>query len=232
MSSLTRLTRVYDRQSSDLAPMRRHLWSLIPIRRLRRLVIPGCGTGHPAFDLERIRRDDSDIILMDRDPAILAVCRSRLSSPGTMVVCADALDGLPGCDLVATSFMLYQQRHPEQLLEAFRHALEPEGYWACAGEYLYDRMTEEPSTGLTAELMRTMRKRGWNPELAGRLEEMSVRAGFRVVESGVVEGLPSPPDRDWLTLELGEDHPLLPGMHEDEVRIRLPVFWGLLAVDH
>jgi SAM-dependent methyltransferase len=235
---VNRLFAIYRRQFEELAPLRRHLLGLLPLRRGRRIVEPGCGTGLLLWQLAGLT--EASLMGFDRDVEALAEarCRPEFVAPATRSPefrIRDATCGrLPEADLYLSSFFLYQLADPAVFLQEVHRVLTPDGLYGVAGEYDYAAITEEPNgAGLKDALLKSFCQEGFRLDAGSRLAGWFERAGFQTVHLGVVEGTLQLPDRRFLQFQLAN---LLP--HEEletrlvsdpwaSARLAFPVHWGI-----
>jgi SAM-dependent methyltransferase len=199
------------RQFRNLAEVRRNIYSLLPLRRARVIVEPGCGTGLLARELSVLT--GAELVCIDRARAPELPDRARY-------VAGDARRMVPRADIYISSFFLYQLPNPPAYLRRARRALAPDGFYAAAGEFAYRR--DDP---LQSALADSLAREGFDPGFGDRLEEVFERAGFRTVERGAVELEREEPDREFLQAQLGSRAPDLPG----ELGVR--VCWGVFRAE-
>lgn len=232
------LFHIYRRQFEELAPLRRHLFGLLPLRRCRRIVEPGCGTGLLLWQLAGLTGAALTGLDLDEQALAEALRRPDFADPAVrppVFQLRDVTRGtLPEADLYFSSFFLYQLPDPEAFLREVRHALAPDGLYAVAGEYDYASVVEQPAdTGLKDALLESFRREGFLLDAGSRLAGWFGDVGFKPLQQGIIQGSLQPPDREFLRFQL-RDH-LLP---EDldtrlsegswsRVRLAFPVHWGV-----
>ena len=229
---------IYRRQFEELAPLRRHLFGLLPLRHCRRIVEPGCGTGLLLWQLAGLT--GAALTGLDRDVEALVEARRRPDfadpavRPPEFRLCDVIRGSLPEADLYVSSFFLYQLTDPAEFLRKVRRALAPDGLYAVAGEYDYASIEENPpGAGLKDALLESFRREGFHLDAGSRLPGWFESAGFRSVQQGIVRGSLQLPDRDFLRYQLRE---LLPPEELETqladclwstVRLAFPVHWGI-----
>jgi SAM-dependent methyltransferase len=196
-----------ERQFRNLAPTRRHIWSLLPLRRARIIVDSGCGTGLLAREL--LPLTDASVICIDR------VERPGVPD-GVEFIQGDAAKITPIADIYVSSFFLYQLINPIAYLKKVGKALSPGGFYAAAGEFCY-----RGSHSLVAALGDSLRSEGFDPLFGATMDETFVRAGFRIVASGTALPLWEPPNQEFLQAQLGALKP------ETMESLSVPVNWGV-----
>jgi SAM-dependent methyltransferase len=236
------LFQVYRRQVEELAPLRRHLFGLLPLRHCRRIVEPGCGTGLLLWQLAGLT--GASLTGLDLNEEALAEARRRpdfadpAARPPKFRLHDVTRGRLPEADLYFSSFFLYQLADPAAFLREAHRALAPDGLYAVAGEYDYAAIGEDPpGAGLKDALLESFRREGFHLDAGGHLGGWFEFAGFQPVQQGVVQGSLQVPDRDFLRYQL---RPLLPpedlaarlsGGPWSCVRLAFPVHWGIFRKD-
>jgi SAM-dependent methyltransferase len=204
------LSPIYERQFRELAPLRRHICSLLPLNRIRTIFEPGCGSGLLAGELQRLT--DAVYTGMDIDAAILP--------PGREFIAGDALKHPPAADLYVTSFFFSSIRKPVPWLRKVRRAIPQGGMFAVFGEYDYQSIGESPETGLAESLREGLEKTGLRTGHGGLLDELFALAGFSKSAGGELRGDPGEPDRGFLEMHLRSIPAVLPLM-------TWRIVWGL-----
>ena len=199
------------RQFRNLVELRIHIYSLLPLRRARVIVEPGCGSGLLAWELAALT--GAELLCIDRSRAPELPAKARFI-PG------DARRLVPRADVYLSSFFLYQIPNPVSYLRRVRRALAPDGFYAAAGEFAYRR--EDP---LQSALADSLAQEGFDPGFGDRLAEVIGRAGFRTVEQGMAGISREEPDREFLRGQLGSGAPDSPG----ELGVR--VCWGVFRAE-
>lgn len=203
---------VLERQFRNLRETRRHVFSLLPLRRVSSIVEPGCGTG--LLSRELLSLTSARLTCID------TVERHGLP-PGCAFKKRDATRFFPRADIYISSFFLYQLREPAAYLRRVRRALGEGGLYAVAGEFSYP----DPGGGpLVSELADSLRKEGFDPMFGSALLETFTAAGYGIVAAGEVRPLWEPPDREFLKLQLGDR------WESFSESVTVPVHWGVFRV--
>lgn len=231
------LFQIYRRQFAELAPLRHRLYGRLPLRSLRRIVEPGCGTGLVLRELAPLTR--AELVGIDRDSAALAEARrapsvSRHEGPALFEHADVSQCRLPAAGLYVSSFFLYQLQEPVPFLRRVRRVLDRDGLYAVLAEYDYPATVESPAgLGLVDALLASLRHESFHPETGGRLDALFAEAGFAVVESGTLAGDARPPDPVFLRYQLGrmmnpaETERWLTRVETASVRLSFSVRWGI-----
>jgi SAM-dependent methyltransferase len=222
--------------------MRRHLFGLLSLRRCRRIVEPGCGTGLLLWQLAGLT--GAALTGLDHDENALIEARRQpdFADPAAHTPefrLYDVTRGrLPEADLYISSFFLYQLADPESLLREARRVLTPEGLYVVAGEYDYAAVVEDPAgAGLKDTLLESFRREGFHLDAGSRLAGWFDSVGFRPIQQGVVQGTLQIPDRDFLRYQFRELVPpdelesRLADGPWSRVRLAFPVHWGIFRKD-
>lgn len=203
---------VLERQFDNLRETRRHIYSLLPLRRVSSIVEPGCGTGLVSRELLPLT-------------SARITCIDKVARPGLPAGCVfkkrDATRCFPRAGIYISSFFLYQLRDPAAYLGRVGRALGEGGLYAVAGEFSYPDTGGDP---LVSELAASLRNEGFNPMFGSALLETFRAAGFAVVETGELRPLWEPPDREFLKHQLGDR------VETFSDRVTVPVFWGVFRV--
>ena len=198
------LAGIYKRQFIELARLRRHICSIVPFRRFRTVVEPGCGTGLLAKEITTLT--DASYTGIDICNSILAIARrSTPERDGLKFVHADALEYLPPADAIVSSFFLTSLADPVTFLRRAANALPQGGLYIVFGEYNYSAIREDPPSGLAGEIIESLRRDGFSIELGGILDAVFTEAGYETVLSGSERGKMQEPDRDFISLQLGSE---------------------------
>ncbi|MFO7627825.1 MAG: class I SAM-dependent methyltransferase [Candidatus Fermentibacteraceae bacterium] len=196
----------------NLRGTRRHVFSLLPLRRVSRIVEPGCGTGLLTRELLSLTSARITCIDTVERPGLPAGC---------VFVRGDATKYTPSADIYISSFFLYQLREPVTYLRRVRRALGEGGLYAVAGEFSYANPRGAP---VVSDLAASLREEGFDPVFGSVLGETFRAAGYEAVETGEVRPLWEAPDSEFLKLQLGARG----GSFTENITV--PVFWGVFRV--
>ncbi len=211
------LSEVYRRQFNELAPMRRHICSVVPFRRFSAVTEPGCGTGLLSAEISAIT--DALCTGIDKSGSILSIARNSIPAiDGVSFVQADIMDYLPPSDAYISSFFLAGLTDPVSFLRRAAGFLPSGGYYVVFGEYNYSAIQEEPDCGLSDKLLRSFRREGFSVELGANLDSVFAKAGYSSIESGLLKGGMQKPDLDFLSLQLGS---------VDEISLQQRLSWEI-----
>ncbi len=199
------LARIYRRQFIELAQLRRHICSIVPLRRFNTVVEPGCGTGLLAEEI--ISLADASYTGIDISESILSIARRNVPErDGLLFVHADIREYLPAADAFFSSFFLAGLTDPVTFLRRAADALPKGGFYIVFGEYNYSGIMEDPPSGLAGRIIESLLRGGFSIELGGKLDSVFTEAGFNTVISGSVRGDMQKPDRDYISLQLGSGY--------------------------
>jgi SAM-dependent methyltransferase len=110
----------------------------------RRILDFGCGVGHSSFLMQRFA-PEAGIVCADRSFTSLYLAR-RYLVPKAFAVCLDGNYALPfraaSFDLVFSTDALQYVQSKRNLIDQFRHVLEPQGTIALA--HLHNRLSAQP----------------------------------------------------------------------------------------
>lgn len=207
------LRSIYKRQFEELALLRRHIFSLLPLRKMNTIFEPGCGIGLLGKELQSLT--DADYTGMDIDPEILP--------EGDEFITGDALKNHLPADLYLSSFFFSSVDKPVKWLKKVRKNLSPGGLFAVLAEYDYTRIEESPDTGLALLIKEGLKKDGINTTNGGRLDFFFQETGFTRLTGGEVLSTLQKPDRAFIE------------MHTKNIPDELPlmswrIVWGIWRI--
>ena len=204
------LRRTYARQFQEMTPLRRHIYSLLPLNRVTTIFEPGCGSGLIGMELRNLTSAAYTGMDIDRD--IL---------PGEKgFVQGDALKDPPAADLYVASFFFSSVPKPLKWLRRVRRALPPGGLFTLFGEYDYQRIGEDPDIGLACLIREALAADGLSTAHGGLLNGYFEQAGFAKLHGGDVRSEPRSPDPEFLAMHLDRMPEILPLM-------TWQVVWGI-----
>ena len=196
------LRRIYRRQFDELAPLRKYIFSQLPLRQVNTVFEPGCGTGLLTKELQSLT--DAACTGMDIDPEIL---------PGSdEFFCGDALPNPPSADLYVTSFFFSSVKKPLRWLKKVRKNLPPGGMFAVFAEYDYARISESPDTGLAELIREGLESDSIDTSRGSQLDSFFSKSGFTKLAGGEVLSTLQKPDRAFLEMyikNLPDELPLM-----------------------
>lgn len=196
------LAGIYLRQSRELAPLRRHVLSLLPLNRVESVFEPGCGTGLLGREIRTLT--GAKYTGMDIDPKILPAEEG--------FVAGDALRRPLAAEMYVSSFFFSSVRHPVRWLKRVRRRIPSGGLYAVMAEYDYSAVREDPDIGLSKELFDGLRMQGLHLSHGERLDSYFSRAGFEKYEGGAIQSEFSRPDREFLKMHMNRIPEVLPFM--------------------
>lgn len=206
----TALGLIYERQFRELAGLRRHICSLLPLRRVQKIFEPGCGTGLLARELTNI--SNASYTGMD-------ICETILP-PGEAFLAGDAVRHPLAADLVVASFFFSCVADPGAWLRRMKRMLSPAGLFALFAEYDYEATRIRPDAGFKDQLLSGLRAAGLHTGHAARLDQFFRAAGFVKLYGGVAENTTREPDEKFLSLHMERLPDPLP-------RIEWRIVWGI-----
>ena len=164
--------------------LRFHLYRRLEIARSGNILEIGCGTGVIAGELAG--RTNSAIYGLDVDLAALLFAREQASNKGPIWVTGNA-EKLPFGDesldlIVAHYFWLWAGR-PEVVIDECRRVLKKGGTLAALTEPDYAARQNLPDghPSIKEFLMNDLAKKGANPDIGKKLEDIFTRAGFKTI---------------------------------------------------
>lgn len=208
-----RLARIYARQFEELAPLRRNICALIPLRHAKRIFEPGCGTGLLGEKLKTL----TNAIYTGMD------INSEILSNADDFVAGDAEKNPREAEIYVTSFFFSSLKSPLKWLRKVRKRVPPGGLFVVFAEYDYTRITELPETGIADALRAGLEADGISTTNGGDLDLLFERAGFQKLEGGEVVSSLRQPDREFLQMHIETLPELLPEMSWQ-------IVWGIWRI--
>ena len=196
---------IYERQFRELAPLRRHVLSLLPLSGVGTIFEPGCGTGLLTRELSGFT--GIPCTGMDIDGDILP--------RGDGFILGDAEKDPLQADLYVTGFFFSSLRDPAGWLKRART-----GLFCVFSEYDYMRTRERPFRNLSERLRSGLEKDGLFTEHGGRLDEYFGRAGFTRLSGGHSDGGFRTPDAEFLSMHV-------PNLEKELPLMSWRVVWGI-----
>lgn len=204
------LAGIYERQFRELERLRRHILSLLPLRRAGSIFEPGCGTGLLANDIMELT--DASYTGMDIDGDILP--------KGGCFIRGDALRHPHVADMYVTAFFFSSIPDPVPWLSKVRRKLTPGGLFAVFGEYDYEATGIDDHRGLKADIICGLERSGLHTCHGGRLDDYFREAGFIKLHGGDAATDSTDPDPDFLRMHLDDLPDPLPS-------IKWRIVWGI-----
>ncbi len=193
---------IYRRQFEELAHLRRHIFSQLPLRYVKTIFEPGCGTGLLGEELQTLT--NAAYTGMDIDPEILP--------ENGMFITGDAEKNPLPADFYVSSFFFSSVDKPVKWLKKVKKNLSPNGLFAVFAEYDYTCIGESPDTGL-ADLIRIgLESQGINTGNGSQLDLFFQKAGFRKLAGGEIKSSLQKPDRAFLEMHAENIPDVLPLM--------------------
>ena len=181
------LREIYQRQFHELACLRRHILSLLPISSVERIFEPGCGTG--LLGKEILSITDAAYTGMDIDPEILPD-HERFTE-------GDARCDPPEADIYLSSFLFSSLKDPVKWLKKIRTDL-----FAVVAEYDYLSIEENPPSGIAEKLRAGLSEHGLSTVHGGCLDRYFEEGGYRKLHGGEAESSFQKPDPEFLAMHV------------------------------
>ncbi|MBN1196532.1 MAG: methyltransferase [Candidatus Aminicenantes bacterium] len=201
---------IYKRQFRELAGLRRHICSLLPLRRAQKIFEPGCGTGLLAREL---------MALSNASYTGMDICETILPR-GEAFLAGDAVRHPRAADLVVASFFFSCVADPVAWLRRVKRRLFPGGLFALFAEYDYEATAIRPDSGFKNTLLSGIRAAGMHTGHAARLDRYFREAGFVKLYGGVAENTTREPDEKFLCMHVDRLPDPLP-------QIEWRIVWGI-----
>lgn len=180
MNEVTFLHNQYQRQAAWTKALRLFLYRQVQLAGKKSILELGCGTGVILGELSG--RTGARLCGIDADPEMTAFARAR--NPGLDLRTARA-EKLPfpkdSFDLIVTHCFWLWQKDPGKVLAEAKRVLKKGGQLVSLGEPDYMGRIDEPTElgGIRDLILGTLVKQGADPGLAGKLETLMVKAGFK-----------------------------------------------------
>jgi len=244
--SLDRWHKRFQQQAQWTHALRWNLYERLNLRRARRVLEVGCGTGVLTSELRRALPGFIHGLDLDERPLRFG----KTLDPDGSYACGDG-HWLPfpalTFELCLCHYLLLWVKDPSRVLAEMRRVTRREGWVLVLAEPDYGgRIDYPPSLALLAEAQRdSLRRQGACPEMGRRLAALLSASGLRSVQIGVLGGeWGRPPSseewaQEWEVLEadLGDS---IPAARREELRQKdrsawlggervlfVPTFYGL-----
>jgi SAM-dependent methyltransferase len=188
MNSALYLHNQYQKQAAWTKALRLSLYRKVHLTRKKNILELGSGSGVILSELSE--RTDARLCGIEADPQMTALAKAQY--PGIEFRTARA-EKLPfpenSFDLIVTHYFWLWQKDPEAVLTEARRVLKKGGHLVslCEPDYV-GRIDEPPELGGIRDLiLGALAKQGADPGLAGKLETLMTKTGFRT-EAGRQEG--------------------------------------------
>ncbi|MCK5841982.1 MAG: class I SAM-dependent methyltransferase, partial [Candidatus Sabulitectum sp.] len=186
----------------ELASLRRHILSRLPLRQINTIFEPGCGTGLLGEELRTLT--NAAYTGMDIDPEIL--------SENEMFIAGDAEKNPLPAALYASSFFFSSLTNPVKWLKKVRTKLTPGGLFVIFAEYDYTWTSESPDMGLADLIRMGLQQDGINTTHGSQLDIFFKKTDFSKITGGEVNSSLQKPDRAFLEMHIENIPDVLPLM--------------------
>ncbi len=178
----------YQRQAAWTKALRLFLYRKVRLAGKKNILELGAGSGVILSEISE--RTDARLCGIEADPKMTALAKAQY--PGIDFRTARA-EKLPfpenSFDLIVTHYFWLWQKDPKAVLSEARRVLKKGGQLASLCEPDYMGRIDEPMElgGIRDLILGTLAKQGADPGLAGKLEDLMTKAGFKT-EAGRQEG--------------------------------------------
>jgi SAM-dependent methyltransferase len=179
-AQLRALDAQYRRQAEWFYGVRSSLLRRVGIRRKRRVLEIGCGTGVTTEELTR--RCTGEVVAVDIEVGPIGLHPERFEGVRTLVAPGQALPFADASfDLVFTQMLFLWVAEPALVIREAARVLKPGCELVIAAEPDYaGRIEHPPAAGLGLRMAEALRALGADPEVARRLPETLRAEGFQV----------------------------------------------------
>jgi SAM-dependent methyltransferase len=186
--SIEQWHRRYCEQARWTESLRAHFFSRPEIRRSRRILEVGCGTGAVSSSIAR-EIPTAVITGVDIDLPRLTFARSH-DPTGTYAAGNGRQLPFPAraFDLVFCHYLLLWVRSPEQVLREMARAVRPEGWVIALAEPDYSARIDYPqSLAELGDLQRqALRNQGADPDIGRKVATLFHESGLQIIETGIL----------------------------------------------
>lgn len=187
------------------------IWEIAGIRPGMTVLDLGCGPGHATLDLAQIVGPEGRVIGLDESAPFLKQLNDqakgrRLNNVDRVLGDVQKLDeAMPrsdaSIDLAYARWVFCFIPHPEYVVRGLRRLLRPGGRVAIQDYFNYEAMTLAPRTPEFTRVIRavgqSIRDRGGDPDIMGRLPAMFAAAGFKVEHLDIRQRIARPGSTMW-----------------------------------
>ena len=195
----------YLQQANWTRDLRAYLFEKAGLRRARRVLEVGCGTGAVLADIST----RAPLHGLDLDPVALAEC--RIHAPAVDITTGNALS-LPyqdaAFDITYCHFLLLWVKNPTQALREMKRVTKPNGSILAFAEPDYTNRIDKPEelAMLGKWQVDALKRQGADPSFGARLAKSFYEAGIRLIETGPIQsqGLMRDADereQEWAVIE-------------------------------
>lgn len=169
--------KLLDHQAELTQQLRRHLYRLIGLPRLKKIIDVGCGSG--LISAEMAKRGVS-VTGVDADPAAISIAKKKYPDTEFQHVSKDALPFADeSFDLAFCHFVLMWQKEPAKLLQQMARVVRKGGWVVAAAEPDYGGRIAHPDDALTKPLAKALRAQSADPYCGKKLREIFINAGMK-----------------------------------------------------
>ncbi len=168
--------RLLDHQAKLTAPLRKHIYRIIGLPRLKKVVDVGCGTG---IITREIAKRGVSVIGVDSDPKAIERARSNYPDIEFYHVKKGTLP-FPdkSFDLAFCHFVLMWQKDGAGFLREMARVVRKGGWIVVAAEPDFSGRVVFPDDNLTGAMERATTKMGGDPFCGGKLRALFLEAGL------------------------------------------------------
>ncbi|MDP2807444.1 MAG: methyltransferase domain-containing protein [bacterium] len=188
MKEVLYLHKQYLRQARWTEALRYSLYRKVHLARKRDILELGCGSGVILGEISE--RTDARLCGIDRDLSTAAFAKRQNGKNKIEISRAEKLPFKDhSFDLIVTHYFWLWQKDPEAVLSEAKRVLKKGGHLVSLCEPDYPGRSDEPSSLIVIRdlIAGALIGQGADPGLAGNLENLMAKAGFRT-EAGRQEG--------------------------------------------
>lgn len=172
-----------ERQAARTRPLRRPLYRLAGLRRARRVLDVGSGSGHVTRELGRGTR--GRVVALDNDPKMLDASRAVLARARNVEVREGDAHELPFADndfdLVVCNLLLMWAQRPQEVVDEMARVARPGGRVLASMEPDYGGKIHYPENPVVDQVFQgaMIERKGGDPHAGRKLRTWFVTAGLR-----------------------------------------------------